>query len=178
MRQQIEQLKDFVTNRKDIVNQLEQMFDSGLNHKEELFRDCSTFEINMAQQNDNYLVDEIENVKAQIISTVGHIGDTLKQAEEKGGSGWLTDEQQSEVFDYGRRLRRLKQIEKLQQAAQKENHGLMIVVEEAKDVGKNAFSAGLMKKMLKRRSTMHSKQQKSFMMTPTEVGSSPLGNDD
>ena len=177
MRQQIEQLEDFVNNRKGIVNQLEQMFDCGQNHKEELYRDCSTFELNMAQENDNYLVNEIETVKAKIISTVGHLGDTLKQAKEKGGSGWLTDEQQSEVFDYGTKLRRLKQIEKLQQAAQKENHGFMVIVEEAKDIGKNAFSAGLMKKMLKRRSTMHSKQ-KSFLMTPTEVASSLLGNDD
>ena len=39
------------------------MFDGGQNHKEELFRDCSTFEINMAQQNENYLVSEIETVK-------------------------------------------------------------------------------------------------------------------
>ena len=51
---------------------------------------------------------EIDDMKGVIKDTMGQLGDTLQKAAEKGGTGWLNDEQQSEVFDYGTKLRRLK----------------------------------------------------------------------
>ena len=59
-------------------------------------------------------------------------------------------------------------MELLRQSERKETHGFVVVKEENKDYGKNAFSAGLMKKMLKRRSTI---SMKKSQVSTNDVGS-------
>ena len=60
------------------MKELETMTSTAQNHKKELFRDCSTFEVNLAREDENSLIKDIDHLKEEIGSTMERLGDKLR----------------------------------------------------------------------------------------------------
>ena len=94
MRQEVQQVSQFVNERKDIINELGTKTTEAHMNRDQLFRDCSTFEENLVKNRNHAIFRDIQQMKDTIGETMGELGDTLRQACEKGGTGWLNEEQQ------------------------------------------------------------------------------------
>ena len=77
LRNEIGTLEEFVNGRRDICNELAFKTTEALAHKDELFRDCSTFELNLTKGADGAIFCEVDDMKDKIQDTMVQLGATL-----------------------------------------------------------------------------------------------------
>ena len=114
---------------------------------------------------------QIAEMKRQIEETKQRINNLSEGSNKIRGDAWLTKDQYKEVFEMGSKLKSLKIADEKRRETKMKDYGLVENWGISEDKSSALISAGLMQKILKRRSTQSRKCIEAYDTNSFGVGS-------
>ena len=102
----MQDISDHIENRKAQIKDLKERTIQAKSDKVELYRDISTFECNYAGLNKREIFKNIDDLTEKIVTQKEALAEATKQ--EPGMRSWLTQEQQTDIFETMKEVRRIQ----------------------------------------------------------------------